>query len=386
MSKPLIWCVVVSLSSALLSCLNVAEERARIAERVGHAQVSGASVSVIEGSATVRELSYAEGRVTLWLWAQTPGLKVRIERNGDVRLQSLSLKVSNVMAESELRAVAASDRSPNTGLGAGDRGPSSSGELPTVIQAEMSLNGRNATLELTPPQPPQDQPWRFALFADVQERIDGLADLLSPLGQEQVRFALISGDLTSMGKTHELLKFQEEMEAHLPFPCYPTLGNHELGTPGIPFHRLFGRGTYSFTYGGARFTLLDGASATLAPRARRDLDRWLDEARAQAHVVVTHIPFLDPDGTRGGAFASRLEAADILSTLKAHHVDLLLYGHVHTYRYFYQAGIPTVISGGGGSIPMRLDGIGRHYVVFEINDPQGDTQISHRVARVYPEE
>ena len=101
---------------------------------------------------------------------------------------------------------------------------------------------------------------------------------------------------------------------------------------------------------------------------------------------MTHIPLLDPDGTRGGAFASRLEAAEVLSSLKDHRVDLLLYGHVHTYRYFHQAGIPTVISGGGGSIPMRLDGIGRHYVVFELDDPQGEARISHRIVRVYPEE
>jgi predicted phosphodiesterase len=366
------------LSLALVGCLNIAEDRARIDEKIGHAELQGLSVRVIEGSGAVRSLSSLGGVTTLWLWAQTPALKFHIKRSDEASVDSISLKISNVMVDSELRLT--SNDSVTSIL------PTTRDELPTVVRAQIPIASNTHTVTLTPPQPPSDQPWQFALFADVQERIDGLSDLLIPLGQERVRFALISGDLTSMGKVHELLNFQEGMEAHLPFPCYATLGNHELGTPGIPFHRLFGRGSYSFTYGGARFTLLDGASATLAPRSRRALDRWLDEGRDQTHVVATHIPLLDPDGTRGGAFASRLEAAEILSSLKTHRVDLLLYGHVHTYRYFHQAGIPTIISGGGGSIPMRLDGIGRHYVVFELDHSTDETRISHHIRRIYPEE
>jgi hypothetical protein len=46
---------------------------------------------------------------------------------------------------------------------------------------------------------------------------------------------------------------------------------------------------------------------------------------------------------------------------------LTLYGHIHTYHPFSNGGIPAYISGGGGAIPERLDGIGRHFMVVDVN-------------------
>jgi 3',5'-cyclic AMP phosphodiesterase CpdA len=222
------------------------------------------------------------------------------------------------------------------------------------------------------------------VFADVQERLDGLSELLIPLAQEPVRLCLISGDLTDQGKASDLKLFQAELERYLPFPCYATMGNHELGTPGPPFFGLFGRASFSFNYSGVQITLLDDASATIAPRTRNKLKGWLRAGREQLHVVVTHLPILDADGTRSGAFASRLEATELLAELAQAGVDLLLYGHVHTYKAFKQAGIPAIISGGGGSIPMRLDGVGRHYLVIELDSLRQVT--AHRIQEITPSE
>ena len=43
-------------------------------------------------------------------------------------------------------------------------------------------------------------------------------------------------------------------------------------------------------------------------------------------------------------------------------VDALFLGHIHSYYAFSVAGIPTYISGGGGAIQERFDGIERHYL------------------------
>jgi hypothetical protein len=56
-----------------------------------------------------------------------------------------------------------------------------------------------------------------------------------------------------------------------------------------------------------------------------------------------------------------------LSELKQGGVNLLMFRYVHTYHNFYQAGMNAVISEGGGSIPMKLDGIACYYVIFEID-------------------
>ena len=84
-----------------------------------------------------------------------------------------------------------------------------------------------------------------------------------------------------------------------------------------------------------------------------------------------HIPPIDPIGVRNGSWASRSEAAKLLGRLAEGRVDLTLYGHVHSYYEFDNAGIPAFISGGGGAIPERFDRIGRHFMVFEVDAQQG---------------
>jgi 3',5'-cyclic AMP phosphodiesterase CpdA len=182
-----------------------------------------------------------------------------------------------------------------------------------------------------------------------------------------LRFALISGDLTSQGSDEELTRFQREMKT-LRFPCYATLGNHELGTRDDAFHDYFGRGNFRFTFRGVQFTMLDSASATLDPLVYEQLDRWLEEGKDKPHMVVMHIAPLDPIGTRNGAFASRAEADKLLSRLAEGRVDVTMYGHIHSFYAFENAGIPAYISGGGGAIPERLDGIARHYLTINVNE------------------
>jgi len=369
------------MSALMVSCLEVAEERAQAEERVGSARYQGLSLRVDGGDASIRTLSHSDGLLRVDLWAQTPqqGLTIRVEQAAELpQIDRIELTWHNIMPKSQLVA-----ESPVGSVSLAAQ-MSYDEQVPTLLKLELPFEGQELRLQLTPPQPPEGEPWRFGLFADVQERIDGLEELLSPLGQEPLEFCLISGDLTSQGRPDELELFQRGMERRLSFPCYATLGNHELGTAGPPFHQYFGRGSYSFSYGGARFSLLDDASATLAPQTLKRLQAWLREAGEPLHIVATHLPILDVDGTRSGSFASRLEAAELLSALAKGGVDLLLYGHVHTYRSFRQAGMAAVISGGGGSIPMRFDGVGRHYVIFELDASR--RLISHRLGLIEPED
>jgi 3',5'-cyclic AMP phosphodiesterase CpdA len=115
-----------------------------------------------------------------------------------------------------------------------------------------------------------------------------------------------------------------------------------------------------------RFTLLDSASSTIDPLVLGWLDDWLELGRDQPHVVAMHIPPLDPVGVRNGSFGSRNEAARLLGRLAAGGVDLTLYGHIHSYYHFDNAGIPAHVSGGGGAIPERFDDVGRHFLLIEV--------------------
>lgn len=365
----------------ITGCLQVAEDRAVIEDQIGQASQDGLHFQVANGASALRQIQQQEGVLAIDLWAQRPTQQLSITPYPDPTLElpkEVRVTWHNLMPNSEISFQS------TTGVGLEYQRIQTRNKPNTLFTLHTSFPKEGLALTITPEEPLEGESWQIGVFADVQERLNGLSDLLIPLAQESVRFCLISGDLTSQGQTHELKIFQQGLENHLPFPCYATLGNHELGTKGLPFYRFFGRGSDSFVYGGSRITLLDDASATLAPRTRKKLNQWLEAGRDQLHLVVTHLPILDADGTRSGAFANRLEASELLASLAEGRIDLLLYGHVHTFKSFRQAGIPALISGGGGSIPMRFDGIGRHYVLLEL-DPKKQV-IAHRVQEISPEE
>jgi hypothetical protein len=128
--------------------------------------------------------------------------------------------------------------------------------------------------------------------------------------------------------------------------------------------------------------MLDSASATLAPQVYDWLGGWLADGEGGLHMVIMHHPPLDPDGKRNGAFASRSEANKLLSTLARGGVDLTVYGHVHSFYTFENAGIEAFISGGGGAIPQRLDGVGRHFLKI-LADPASQ-RMTTGIVRISP--
>ena len=66
----------------------------------------------------------------------------------------------------------------------------------------------------------------------------------------------------------------------------------------------------------------------------------------------------------------------LLERLAEGEVDLTLYGHIHSYYAWANAGIPAYISGGGGALPEKLDGIGRHFLVVEPDPPGGVASVA----------
>lgn len=343
--------IVLGLDAA---CLHVAEERAERDLRVGHLEAHGAVIHVDEGLAAVRALE--SDRVELW--ANAPSLRFALTTPpGPPRTWTLRLR--NVLADA---ALTASTTAPVTLTR-----PST-----TQVEARVELpGGAPITFTLAAPDAERLDRWRFATLADVQEAIDRVDDVYRVMNADpSIRFVVFNGDLTAQGTDEQLARFEAKLGA-LRVPLYATLGNHELGTRDDAFHDHFGRGSSSFAFRGVRFTLLDSASATLDPMVYGWLDGWLARARGGLHVVTMHIPPLDPVGERSGAFASRAEANKLIARLAEGGVDLTVYGHVHSYYAYENGGIPAFITGGGGAIPERMDGIGRHYLTVDADPVAG---------------
>jgi 3',5'-cyclic AMP phosphodiesterase CpdA len=251
--------------------------------------------------------------------------------------------------------------------------PLGEGELPTRKRWRVAAPAGEISLVLGAPDGDVEDSFRIALLSDVQEAIDDVSDVFERINQvSQLRFLLGAGDLTEQGTVEQLERFQNEL-TRLNVPYFTTLGNHELGTTPDPYHDYFGRGNFQFRFRGVYFTLLDSASASLDPIVYDWLDGWLAQAQRDVHVVAMHIPPVDPIGVRNGSWASRSEAAKLLGKLAQGGVDLTLYGHVHSYYSFDNAGIPAFISGGGGAIPERFDKIGRHFMIFDLHAARGVT-------------
>jgi len=361
---------LISLVTALPfvgSCFHVAEGRARRDLEVGKAESAGLRVTVQDGLAAVRRLAPRE----LSIWAGAPVLSMELSI-GDEGGGSWTITLENILSDAELSATNAAGEPLRT--------EALEAPFPTERTFRVELPaGSEVTLSLRPPDAGQVDPWRFAVFADVQNAIDEVQDIYAKMNETPgVRFALISGDLTSRGSVAELERFQREMKS-LRVPCYVTLGNHELNETTPPngrFHDYFGRGNYSFVFRGVQFTMLDSANATLDPLAYDWLEGWLDEGRDRLHVVTMHIPPIDPVGTRSGAFINRGEANKLLAMLAQGKVDMTFYGHVHSYYAFENAGIPAHITGGGGAIPERFDGVGRHFLTVDVRPPATIEQVS----------
>lgn len=343
-------------------CLRPAEEQADLDRTVGRAAIDGNTVVVDNGLAAVRAFNSG----ALELWAGAPQFTATIDVT-EARDAPWTITAHNILSDAELWV-------DGTRLIAAER------PVPTEGRWTVPLPPGSHRVELRAPDAETRGRWRFAILSDIQDALDRADDIITRIeAQPDVRFLISAGDLTEQGERGEMSSYQAAFRA-MSIPYYGTPGNHERGAATRNWTDFFGRANYSFPFRGARFTFIDSSYGTVDPIVYDWLDGWLSDGRDAIHVVVTHIPIMDPVGARGGQFRSRREAAKLLVRLAAAEVDLNVFGHVHSYYNYSLAGIPTVISGGGGALPETLDGINRHFLVVEVED--GGALVGTQVVRV----
>jgi predicted phosphodiesterase len=296
--------------------------------QVGERETPEQTVMVRDRTAAVR--SSASERIELW--AQAPGLELSLTRSvGPLRLDIFNCPRDSVLVWSGGSVVAAR---------VDDHLASCRFDLPAV---------GSETVRVGPPDRELDAPFVFAVLSDVQRAINEVHEVFERMNQDpELRFVVSTGDLVNTGALDELQHFQRELE-RLSVPFYSTVGNHEMGADAHAWHDLFGPFNVHFGFKGVRFSLVDSGNATIDPHVYDWLDGWLDAARDQVHVVLTHVPPLDPVGLRGGGFRNRKEGAKLMQKLADGRADALFLGHIHSFYAFSAAGVSTYISGGGGA-------------------------------------
>lgn len=356
--RRLLWLLGLLLAlPALTGCLRPAEEQAALDESVGQRDIGLAEMRIVEGKAAIQQL--VDGGATLWASAPTFEGTLTLD---PVAQRTWSLTLRNIRADAILE------------IDGAEVAPAAR-PVPTEATYDLELAPGDHILRLKAPPPGGDR-WRFAVLSDIQDAIDRAPKIIRLLeAQPDVDFLVSAGDLTEQGEAEEYRRYAEAFRA-LSIPYYATPGNHERGAAASNWTRAFGRANHSFRWRGARFSFVDSSYGTVDPTVYDWLDDWLEAGRDGVHVITTHIPIMDPVGTRGGQFRSRNEAAKLLVRLARRDVDLVLFGHVHSYYAFSLAGVPSYISGGGGALPERLDGIGRHFLVVDVQDGVGISGVS----------
>lgn len=342
------WAACAAASTA---CVRPGEERARDDLGVGAAAITDAEIQIAGGLAAVRAL----GDHRLELWSQAPVLELRLALL-DTAAGEWVITIRNAMADAVLSAAGATyTREP--------------GERPTVATFRVPLGAGVHELRLAPPDAERLEGFKVAAMADIQTALPVVDQVFAAINAvPELRFVVGMGDLTERGRLDEYELYERQL-AELAIPFYTTIGNHELWGDHLRFLDRFGRANFQFRFKGVAFTFVDSGDAGLDPLVEEWLDGWLADAREAPHVFLTHMPPVDPLGLRYGSFRSTRDGRRLLSRLVEGGVDLTLYGHIHTYVAYENAGIPAYISGGGGADPMLLDGIDRHFLVVELAAP-----------------
>ena len=385
-ARMLPWLALAVLS--LSGCLREGEGRALADLEVGASEADGMAVLVTEGLAHVRAVvpGSTDEPGEIHLRASAPVLAVSLVPEEDLA-EPWIITVSNCMPDAVLEAsalgsVRAADGSIQS-VRLAVPAVELDGPRPTVRRwrldladlADSAASGlgpialAEAALRIEPPDTGDaapDQVWRFAVMGDIQTALSDVGDVFDRINLDPtLRFVVSTGDLVQRGYTDQYDLFEEQLE-DLAIPYYSTIGNHELLIEPERWRQRFGRYNLHFRFKGVAFSLVDSGSASIDPLVYEWLDGWLDDAADDVHLFFTHYPPHDPVGVRNGAFRSGMEANKLLGRLAEGNVDMTFYGHIHSYYAYSNAGIPAYISGGGGAIPERWDGIGRHYLAVDV--------------------
>jgi predicted phosphodiesterase len=332
----------------LAACTRPGAERALGDLEVGSATLGGVNVSVTGGMAAIRKLE--DHRVELW--ASAPAFELTVF--ADVTSTGeWTIVANNVTPDAKLfpNSAAMIDREL--------------GGRPTVATFRTTIHAGANVMRVAPVEN-GIAPFRVVAMADIQQALPQVHEVFEQISEvPDVKFVIGMGDITDRGEIAEYEEFERALLS-LDVPFYSTIGNHELWGDSDRWWSRYGRMNFQFDYAGVAFTFVDSGDAGVDPIVEDWLDGWLASARDRTNVFLTHMPPIDPVGFRYGGFRSMRDAQRLLARLVENNVDLTLYGHIHTYSKFENAGIPAYISGGGGARPkVQFDNIDRHFLIID---------------------
>ncbi|MCB0585921.1 MAG: metallophosphoesterase [Phaeodactylibacter sp.] len=196
--------------------------------------------------------------------------------------------------------------------------------------------------------PEEDVPFTFAVIGDTEARPHINFQVSKLIWEERPNFLLNLGDLTDGGMEHHKFEWPYEYFTGMTalasrIPVFPVAGNGEGDLFWYKrYHKLPGaKGYYSFRYGNAEFFMLDSnRKEEFAPGGEQYL--WLEEQLQQSaarwkFVCHHHAPYSSDendygDSWKGPSALGDPEVRQIVPLYEKYGVDIVFFGHLHTYQ------------------------------------------------------
>ncbi len=245
--------------------------------------------------------------------------------------------------------------------------------------------------------------YSFAVIGDTEARPHINDRVCKQVWDERPNFLLIVGDLTDGGKADHKFEwnyefFQGVTQLASRIPVYPVAGNGEFDLYWYNrYHSLpQPEGYYSFIYGNAEFFMLDSNKPMeFAPGGLQY--QWLENKLKAStakwkFVAHHHAPFSADEDDYGDSWKAKSNLGDlairqIVPLYEKYKVDMVFFGHLHTYQRTLpirdnlvdqQNGVIYVQGGGGGGnledfAPSRAwfsakTYRGHHYFVITVHE------------------
>jgi len=211
--------------------------------------------------------------------------------------------------------------------------------------------------------PAGSSPFSFIVFGDSRSHAPSHRRVVERVRREVPDFLLGTGDMVNEGASEADWQqfFDIEREILAENVLYPSLGNHDRQGRGrtadnyrqyfsLPENSPNPERYYAFTYGNARFLILDSNSYSFA---LTDQTAWIEQQLQAArlddsivHVFVSmhHPPF---SVSLHGGQAELREAWTPL--FEKYQVAAVFSGHDHVYSRAERNGVRYFVSGGGGA-------------------------------------
>jgi len=247
--------------------------------------------------------------------------------------------------------------------------------LETAV-SDRSFVRRTAEMEVLQPRAAR---WRVGVIGDSRGNDEVFGKALKMMAERQVDVIFFLGDMVPHPSEAMFSHFVAEVaEATVDCPgiggIYFVPGNHDSDdhTGLALYQKYFGRAYHAIRLGRAIFILINNENKDLDAAQRAWILQKLDQAAAEKldAYLCMHFP---PHGSGVKKDDLKEEASAFIAQAVRSHpaVRMILASHLHGYARGSFAGVPVVVTGGGGAPLDKLPGSEFNFVVLDEEDAAG---------------